>query len=105
MLSRTGESFFWIGRYIERAEYTARFTDVHYHLLTEIASKDDQVDTWKQYLDGTGEYQLLTKLYDGVSTSSVLEFLTISPNNPNSSGEFNIFSSSQCTRYSGSVIE
>jgi uncharacterized alpha-E superfamily protein/transglutaminase-like putative cysteine protease len=84
MLSRTGESFFWIGRYIERAEYTARFTDVHYHLLTEIANQDEQVNTWKQYLDGTGEYQLFTKLYAGVSTSSVLEFLTISQNNPNS---------------------
>jgi len=84
MLSRTGESFFWIGRYIERAEYTARFTDVHYHLLTEIANQDDQVNTWKQYLDGTGEYQLFTKLYDGIGTSSVLEFLTISQHNPNS---------------------
>ena len=84
MLSRTGESFFWIGRYIERAEYTARFTDVHYHLLTEIANQDDQVNTWTQYLDGTGEYQLFTKLYDGVHTSSVLEFLTISQHNPNS---------------------
>ncbi|MDX1412462.1 MAG: alpha-E domain-containing protein, partial [Nitrospirales bacterium] len=58
MLSRTAESFFWIGRYVERAEYTARFTDVHYHLLTEIASQDDQADTWIEYLDGTGEYRI-----------------------------------------------
>lgn len=84
MLSRTAESFFWIGRYVERAEYTARFTDVHYHLLTEIASQDDQADTWIEYLDGTGEYQLFTKLYGEVRTSSVLEFLTISQSNPNS---------------------
>ncbi|MDH5430009.1 MAG: alpha-E domain-containing protein, partial [Nitrospirota bacterium] len=41
MLSRTAESFFWIGRYIERAEYTARFVNVHYHLLTEIATGED----------------------------------------------------------------
>ena len=84
MLSRTAESFFWMGRYIERAEYTARFTNVHYYLLTEIASQDDQVDTWKQYLEGTGEYLVFQKLYDQVSTGSVLEFLTIAQHNPNS---------------------
>jgi hypothetical protein len=39
MLSRTAESFFWIGRYVERAEYIARFVNVHYHLLTEIATQ------------------------------------------------------------------
>jgi len=84
MLSRTAESFFWIGRYIERAEYTARFSNVHYHLLTEIAKWDDQVDTWRQYLEGTGEGPLYQELYGNISTRSVLEFLTLSRDNPNS---------------------
>lgn len=35
MLSRIAESLFWLGRYIERAEDTARILDVHYHLLLE----------------------------------------------------------------------
>ena len=35
MLSRIAESLYWVGRYIERAEDTARILDVHYHLLLE----------------------------------------------------------------------
>jgi uncharacterized alpha-E superfamily protein len=35
MLSRIAESLFWIGRYVERAEATARILDVHLHLLLE----------------------------------------------------------------------
>lgn len=35
MLSRIAESLFWIGRYCERADDTARLLDVHMHLLIE----------------------------------------------------------------------
>ena len=35
MLSRIAEALFWIGRYIERADGTARILDVHLQLLLE----------------------------------------------------------------------
>ena len=35
MLSRIAESLFWIGRYLERADGTARLLDVHLQLLLE----------------------------------------------------------------------
>ena len=35
MLSRIAESLFWIGRYVERADGTARLLDVHLQLLLE----------------------------------------------------------------------
>lgn len=35
MLSRIAESLFWVGRYIERADDTARILDVHLQLLLE----------------------------------------------------------------------
>jgi uncharacterized alpha-E superfamily protein len=35
MLSRIAESLFWVGRYMERAEDTARILDVHVHHLLE----------------------------------------------------------------------
>jgi uncharacterized alpha-E superfamily protein len=35
VLSRIAESLYWIGRYVERAEDTARLLDVHYHHLLE----------------------------------------------------------------------
>lgn len=51
MLSRTAEAFFWIGRYVERAEYTSRFAKVHYDLLLEIADTVDHAPTWRWYLE------------------------------------------------------
>ena len=35
MLSRIAESLFWIGRYMERADDTARILDVHLQMLLE----------------------------------------------------------------------
>jgi Uncharacterized protein conserved in bacteria len=35
MLSRIAESLFWIGRYLERSDGTARLLDVHLQLLLE----------------------------------------------------------------------
>ena len=40
MLSRVAEALFWIGRYVERAEDTARLLDVHFHDVLE----DPEVD-------------------------------------------------------------
>jgi len=42
VLSRIAESLYWIGRYVERAEGTARLLDVHYHLLVEDPHVDEQ---------------------------------------------------------------
>ncbi len=41
MLSRIAESMFWIGRYVERAEDTARILDVQTQLVLEDASVDE----------------------------------------------------------------
>ena len=35
MLSRIAENLYWIGRYIERVENTARLLDVNYHAIVE----------------------------------------------------------------------
>ena len=41
MLSRIAESLFWIGRYIERADGTARILDVYLQLLLEDTFVDE----------------------------------------------------------------
>lgn len=41
MLSRIAESMFWIGRYVERAEDTARILDVQAQLVLEDATVDE----------------------------------------------------------------
>ena len=60
MLSRIAESLFWIGRYLERADDTARILDVHMQVLTEDPSMDER----------TSCEQLLTVMgieeYDGL---------------------------------------
>jgi uncharacterized alpha-E superfamily protein len=42
MLSRIAESMFWIGRYVERAEDTARILDVQTQLIIEDAGIDEE---------------------------------------------------------------
>jgi len=84
MLSRTAEAFFWIGRYIERTEYIARYTDVKFHLMQEIANREHQQAVWQQYLEGTGEIDLFKELYPQQGTYRFLEFVTTNPDNPNS---------------------
>ena len=53
MLSRIAESLYWIGRYIERAEDTARLLDVHYHLLLE-DRRADEASVCRALLDAMG---------------------------------------------------
>lgn len=83
MLSRTASTFFWIARYTERAEYTARLTNVHYHLLLEHADAQDQVPIWRWYLDSTGQLSLYEETHGPIATRAVLEFLTLEKRNPN----------------------
>ncbi|GAB2860940.1 alpha-E domain-containing protein [Actinocorallia aurea] len=40
LLSRIAETLFWIGRYVERADDTARILDVHLHRMLEEPSAD-----------------------------------------------------------------
>ena len=53
MLSRLAESLYWIGRYMERAEDTARLLDVHYHLLLE-DRRADEGSVCRALLDAMG---------------------------------------------------
>ena len=59
MLSRMAESLYWIGRYVERAEQTARLTEATFrHTLalgstTEAESRRDR--HWGALLDIVGE--------------------------------------------------
>ena len=47
MLARHAEDLFWIGRYLERAEDTARLLDVTYHGSLE-SSVEDPTRRWRE---------------------------------------------------------
>jgi uncharacterized alpha-E superfamily protein len=50
MLARLAENLFWAGRYLERAEDTARMADVTYHTLLE-SPAGELPQAWEQLLD------------------------------------------------------
>ena len=42
MLSRVGDSLYWMSRYLERAEHTARLLDVHHNLTLELFPEQER---------------------------------------------------------------
>jgi len=83
MLSRIADSLFWLGRYIERAEDTARILDVTFHTLLEQKQKPFGV-RWDPIISMAGEETLFRQLYNEPNAHNVFEFLAFSPNNPSS---------------------
>ena len=81
MLSRIAESLFWIGRYIERSDGTARILDVHLQLLLEDPWIDE--DTACRSLMGVmGSFPPADT--ERVTRSAVLTHLAVDRTNPSS---------------------
>jgi uncharacterized alpha-E superfamily protein len=83
MLSRIAESLFWLARYIERAEGTARILDVNYHMLLEQSQQSYRL-RWEPLIVMAGEEDRFRKLYSEVNAENVFEFLAFRQDNPSS---------------------
>ncbi len=83
MLSRIADSLFWIGRYMERADNTARILDVNYHMLLE-QPPDTYKLRWDPLVAITGERSRFYHRYDEANADTAFEFLGFSEENPNS---------------------
>jgi uncharacterized alpha-E superfamily protein len=83
MLSRIAESLFWLARYTERAEDTARILDVTYHTLLEQAQQPYRL-RWDPLVAMAGEELIFRQLYDEATSSNVFEFLAFNQGNPSS---------------------
>jgi uncharacterized alpha-E superfamily protein len=84
MLSRTAQNLFWLSRYIERAENTARLLDVTYRmsLLPSAASRQDE--QWSPLLViGHGAEEFGAR-YGQIGGASVIEYMSFDPTNPSS---------------------
>lgn len=86
MLCRVADSLFWMSRYIERAENTARLVDVKSQLLLELGSYDDaQIERhWHAVLESLDDLGLFLQHHEKTDTQSATEFLTFSRDNPSS---------------------
>jgi uncharacterized alpha-E superfamily protein len=83
MLSRLAESLFWMGRYMERAEDTARLLDVHFHTLLE-QSQQTYLLRWDSMINISGEHDKFFQCYSEATPQTVFEFLAFREDNLNS---------------------
>jgi uncharacterized alpha-E superfamily protein len=84
MLSRTADHLFWMARYTERAENTARMLDVHVQtgLLPQSAEHAEQ--GWRAIL-GISELQdAFDRKYNALTQRDVIDFMVRDPDNPSS---------------------
>src|SRR5882672_3009030 len=82
MLSRVAESIYWMSRYIERAENVARFVDVNLNLMLDLPLGSSQ--QWQPLVNATGDSQEFAERHGAATEASVIHFLTLDADNPNS---------------------
>ena len=89
MLSRVADSMYWMCRYIERAENTARFIAVNFILALD--APDPNGAQWMPLVMASGDNALFEKKYGTTSASAdiptkenVMNFLMFDTDNPNS---------------------
>ena len=78
MLSRIAESLFWLARYIERAEDTARILDVNYHMLLEQSQQSYRLH-WEPLIVMAGEEERFRKFYGEANARERLRISGLSP--------------------------
>jgi uncharacterized alpha-E superfamily protein len=82
MLGRTANGLFWMFRYIERAENTARLIDAGVRMsLTSTSGPDDE---WASVLKSAGAENAYLARYDTVSGPDTVDFLLRERDNPSS---------------------
>ncbi len=84
MLSRTADHLFWMSRYTERAENTARMLDVNYQTsLLPQSSAAAQVG-WKGLLSISELLPSYAEAYDEINVRNVMDFMVKDDSNPSS---------------------
>ncbi len=86
MLSRVANSLYWMSRYIERAENTARLVETNLELLLDFRSLDEQrlTEQWLPIVQAAGDEEVFFKRHPQATGAAVTEFLVFQNDNPNS---------------------
>ena len=84
MLSRTADHLYWMARYMERAENTARMLDVNYQTSLLPQTADDAEKGWKGLLSISELSDDFAARYGKVTASNVMEFMVSDPENGSS---------------------
>ncbi|TDW67397.1 putative alpha-E superfamily protein [Novosphingobium sp. PhB55] len=84
MLGRAANGVYWMSRYLERAENTARLIDVGFHLALTRGNKHSQDEEWKSVLTTTGLVGNYCRVHGGFNGPQVFNFLLRDKDNPGS---------------------
>ena len=84
MLSRTADHLFWMARYMERAENTARLLDVNYQTSLLPQSSEAALQGWEGLLGISELTEEYLHKFDEVNARDVMSFMVTDANNPSS---------------------
>jgi uncharacterized alpha-E superfamily protein len=84
MLSRTADHLFWMARYMERAENTARMLDVNYQTSLLPQSADAAVNGWKGLLSISELSPDYASRYGEIDARKVMDYMVSDERNPSS---------------------
>lgn len=87
MLSRVANIIYWMARYLERAENTARIVDVNAQLVLDLQSRQaaDDPKSWEPLVYVTGDEDKFFELYgEKVTERAVVEYMLFDRRNPSS---------------------
>jgi uncharacterized alpha-E superfamily protein len=86
MLSRVAESFFWLGRNVERAEAISRVIDVSYtRAMDQYGQRDARAEgLWRSVMHCAGFVRDAKIAKNGRAASDVFKHCAFDPENPNS---------------------
>ncbi|MFT4048057.1 MAG: alpha-E domain-containing protein [Solimonas sp.] len=82
MLSRVADNLYWLGRYLARAENTARLVSVHSHLLLDLPR--GMTLGWSPLVAILGADEAFRQRYDDYSEANVVRFLITDTENGSS---------------------
>lgn len=82
MLGRTANGLYWMFRYIERAENSARLIDAG--LRMSLTRSEATEDDWDGVLQSSGVRDIYDDLYDKLSSADAIDFLLRDKSNPSS---------------------
>lgn len=82
MLSRVAENIYWMGRYVERAENTARLVNVNAFLLLDLPK--GLAPGWEPLIAITGHHDIFAARYKLHSERNVVKFMIGDLDNPSS---------------------
>ena len=84
MLSRVASNLYWMSRFVERAENTARVLDVTWRMSLLVKEAKLQDQEWMAPLNITGTLFPFSGRHDRVNARQVLHFMALDSENPGS---------------------